>query len=69
MDDSPRMLVQVIQYTPCHVKITGAYKILTAYSGFWLQCVNCEVAGAGSHLHHYLDCCLAEGGGGGVTGG
>ena len=69
MDDSPRMLVQVTQYTPCHVKIVGAYKIFTAYSGFWLQCVNCEVAGAGSHLHHYLDCCLAEGGRGGDTGG
>ena len=63
--------MQVTQYThssfPCHVKIVGAYKILTAYSGFWLQCVSCEVAGAGSHLHHYLDCCLVGGGGGGVT--
>ena len=26
-----------------------------------MQCVNCEVAGAGAHLHHYLDCCLVEG--------
>ena len=36
-------------------------KYLLHIQVFWLQCVNCEVAGAGSHLHHYLDCCLAEG--------